>query len=304
LEKDLGEATFENVFHLLRLIVLKDKPQGDLLKEFEDRVFSRGTITKGEVFVDLIFKYATLYKKVFVDRDIVPKLDASEVPFKNLIHIMDAEFKASEWRACVLFFAFKFQGESIYEFCLKMEKVYLEQWFGGVRKDERYAAYSKILGRIESAKRAREVLDDITYDETTIKEKVGMKKLYESTFSKYVLLRLELVAAEHDVVKEFHPKSIEHVLPQNPTATGYWASHFNLPEIPDFVDTVGNLVLISKSKNSSASNKDFPLKKDTYLKNRVSDYPRSIEVLGYADWDKATILKRTQEAKDKFLQDL
>ncbi|HSS19038.1 MAG TPA: DUF262 domain-containing HNH endonuclease family protein [Pyrinomonadaceae bacterium] len=304
LEKDLGEATFESVFHLLRLILLKDKPQGDLLKEFEDRVFSRGIITKGEVFVDLVFKYASLYKKVFVDRDIVPKFDANEVPFRNLIHIMDSEFKASEWRACVLFFAFKFQGESIYELCLKMEKVYLEQWFGGVRKDERYAAYSKILGRIESAKKAREVLDDITYNEDTIRDKVGMKKLYESTFSKYVLLRLELVAAEHDVVKEFNPKSIEHVLPQNPPATGYWASHFTLAEISDFVDTVGNLVLISKSKNSSASNKDFLAKKDTYLKNRVSDYPRSIEVLGYADWDKTEILTRTEEAKSKFLQDL
>lgn len=306
LEKDLGETTFESVFHLLRLILLKDKPQGDLLKEFQDRIFPRGKVTKGEPFIDLLFEYADLYKKIFIDRDIIAKGDRRQIRFKNLIHIMDSEFKASEWRACVLFFAKKFAGESIYEFCLKMEKVYLEQWFGGVRKDERYSRYSKILGRIDSEKKSREVLDDLNlkYSEETIKSAVGAKSLYGSTFCKYVLLRLELVAAEHDVLKEFDPKSIEHVLPQKPEATGYWIAHHNLDEIPDYVDSVGNLVLISKSKNSSASNKDFPVKKEKYLKDRVSDYPRSIEVLEYPEWEKETILKRTDEAKEKFLQDL
>src|SRR5690606_16892299 len=42
LEKELGEATFESIFHFVRLILLKDKPQGDLLKEFEHRIFDRG----------------------------------------------------------------------------------------------------------------------------------------------------------------------------------------------------------------------------------------------------------------------
>ena len=36
-EKNLGESVFESVFHLVRLLILKDKPQGDLLKEFENR---------------------------------------------------------------------------------------------------------------------------------------------------------------------------------------------------------------------------------------------------------------------------
>jgi hypothetical protein len=40
------------------------------------------------------------------------------------------------------------------------------------------------------------------------------------------------------------------------------------------------------------------VKKERYLKTRVSDYPRSIEVLGYEDWDRATIEARTAEAQE------
>ena len=304
LEKDVGETIFENVFHLLRLILLQDKPQGDLLKEFQDRIFTKGTITKGEPFVDLVFEYVELYKSVFVDKEVVPEGQPTEVKYKSLIHIMDAEFRASEWRACVLFFAKKFKGQSVYEFCLRIEKVYLEHWFGGVRKDERYATYSKILGLISTSKKPEDVLDGITYSKDVITDGIGRSALYGAGFCKYVLLRLELLASELDVPKEFSPKSIEHVFPQKPDQQGYWADHHDLSGIDEYVDSVGNLVLLSKSKNSSARNFDFSIKKERYLKSRVSDYPRSIQVLDYDDWTKDTIMQRTKEAVDTFLNDL
>jgi|WetSurMetagenome_2_1015567.scaffolds.fasta_scaffold92896_1 hypothetical protein len=301
LEKDVGEATFENVFHLVRLITLKDKPQGDLLIEFQNRIFAKSIMTKGEPFVDQMFQYVELYKSLFLDRDIIPKEDKQHIKYKALIHIMDSEFKASEWRACVLYFAKRFNGMSLYEFCLRIEKVYLNQWLLGIRKDERYADYSKILGLIESTKRPQEVIDSITYDENAILNAIVIKNLYDTSFCKYVLLRLELVASEHDVPKEFYANSIEHVLPQRPDPDGYWASHHDLKEISEYVNSLGNLVLLSKSKNSAASNYDFPKKKERYLKQRVSDYPRSVQILSYDKWDKETILSRTQEAKKQFL---
>ena len=58
---------------------------------------------------------------------------------------------------------------------------------------------------------------------------------------------------------------------------------------------------MSKSKNPSARNFDFATKKDRYLKARVSDYPRSIQVLSYDEWERDTIDERTREAKDKFV---
>ncbi|MCB9511163.1 MAG: DUF262 domain-containing protein [Deferribacteres bacterium] len=303
LEKELGEATFENVFHLVRLVLLKDKPQGDLLKEFENRVFAKGTLGKGEPFVNFVFDFIKLYKSVFDDRDIVPEDTANHNRYRAIIHIMNSEFRASEWRACVLYFVHRFGGKYAYNFCLKIEKVYLAQWVQGVRKDERYADYAKILGLIESAKKPEEVIKNIEYDANEIKNAVARTNIYNAGFCKYVLLRLELVAAEHDAPREFSAKSVEHVLPQAPDTKGYWANIHQLGEIDEYVNQIGNLVLLSKSKNSSARNFDFHIKKERYLKQRVSDYPRSIEILGYDDWKKETILKRTIEAKEKILMD-
>jgi NADH:ubiquinone oxidoreductase subunit len=62
--------------------------------------------------------------------------------------------------------------------------------------------------------------------------------------------------------------------------------------------------LLSKSKNSAASNFAFPKKKEKYLHDRVSAYPRSIQVLNYKDWDKKDIQDRTREAKDLILKNL
>ena len=303
LEKELGEATFENVFHLVRLVLLKDKPQGDLLKEFENRVFAKGTLGKGEPFVNFVFDFIKLYKSVFDDRDIVPEDTANHNRYRAIIHIMNSEFRASEWRACVLYFVHRFGGKYAYNFCLKIEKVYLAQWVQGVRKDERYADYAKILGLIESAKKPEEVIKNIEYDANEIKNAVARTNIYNAGFCKYVLLRLELVAAEHDAPREFSAKSVEHVLPQAPDTKGYWANIHQLGEIDEYVNQIGNLVLLSKSKNSSARNFDFHIKKERYLKQRVSDYPRSIEILGYDDWKKETILKRTIEKKKKILMD-
>ena len=146
-EKDLGESTFESVFHLVRLILLKDKPQGDLLKEFQSRVFDKKLVSLGEPFVNLIFDYADLYASIFMDRDFLPDGDEKENWFKSLMFIMDSEFRASDWRACVLSFAKKFGSEGFYDMVLAMERLYLNNWVQSVRKDERYAEYARKLSQ-------------------------------------------------------------------------------------------------------------------------------------------------------------
>ena len=260
LEKGLGETTFESVFNLVRLIVLKDKPQGDLVTEFEDRIFAKKTINKGEPFFNIIFEYARLYAAIFIDKDIIDDKAPEYNTYRALIHIMDSEFSASEWRACLLYFAKRFNATMIYEFMLVLEKVYLVQWVRGVRKDERNADYAQILATIEDAKKPDDAIKGLTYDEDIIKEATQGRDLYTPTFGKYFLLRLELLTAEHDAMREFTAKSIEHVLPQTPDSSGYWADHHDLTKINEYVNTIGNLVLLSKSKNSAASNFDFTVK--------------------------------------------
>lgn len=303
LEKDLGESTFESVFHLVRIVLLKDKPQADLLKEFQDRIFAKKLVVVGEPFFNLIFDYAKLYAEIFIDRDFIPNEAAEYNKWRALIHIMDSEFEASEWRACVVYFAKKFGGSGFYAFCLAIEKIYLAQWVQGVRKDERFADYARLLASIEAAKKSEDVLAELKYNSSVIEAAVARPNVYQAGFGKYLLLRLELTTAEHDRLHEFSAKSVEHVLPQKPDPDSEWAKLHDLEHIDNYVDSIGNLVLLSKSKNSGASNFDFEKKKKQYLKSRVSDYPRSIQVLGHETWDRKTIDDRTNEAQKLVLQD-
>ena len=90
---------------------------------------------------------------------------------------------------------------------------------------------------------------------------------------------------------------------QHPDDSGDWAKSHDLEEIEDYVNSLGNLVLLSKSKNSSASNYDFEKKEQKYLSGRVSIFPRSVQVLKYDEWTKKVIEERTEEAAELLVSD-
>jgi len=304
LENEIGESDFESVFFLLRLILTKDKPKGDLLKEFQDRIFKKSLLLKGEPFAESLFRYVKHYRDIFIDQNYLDETDENGVKFQSLIFIMNNEFKASEWKACLLYFAEKFGRNKFYEFCVAIEKLFLTQWVASVRKDERHEAYAKILHIIEETKDPLDVIGSVNFDEKSIEEAARRENVYGAGFCKYFLLRLELLASEHDVRKEIQAKSIEHVFPQNPDEESEWAKMLSEQERAKVVNKLGNLVLLSKSRNSSASNKEFGVKKEKYLGPRVTDYPRSVQVLGYNAWTPEVINQRTDEAAKMITKDI
>ena len=302
-EEDIGEVAFEEVFFLMRLALVKDKPKGDLLFEFEDRIFKEKLAPKGEEFVDLVIKFVELYRALFIDRSALDGTDAAN-KFSSLMFIMDSEFRASEWRACMLAFLRKFSKKGLYEFTLALETLYLTHSVAGVRKDERYKDYTKILRLIEDSSDPKKVIDEVPGDKAKITEALKSSNFYGRDFAKYALLRLELNVSDFSDAHTYSARSIEHVFPQTPKAGGAWDKQCSADERKQFVDSLGNLVLLSKSKNSSASNKEFEEKKSSYLDPRVSQYPQSMRVLKYADWDRVIVEARTAELADSFFQTL
>lgn len=307
MENQLGEAEFENVFHLLRLIYLKEKPQFDLHTEFEKKILGHAGMPKpGPDFMDKVRKYVDLYDALFVDKNFLDfDDDKPHVAYQTLMDAMTTYFSASEWKACVLSFAEKFGSDGLYEFVLLIEKIFLDHWVKGVRKDERYGAYTDVLKSIRKASAPGEVIDPLAAETNTsnIEEACRSSNFYSAGHAKYLLVRAEIVADELDHVRSFKVRSIEHVLPQTPQKGGAWQATFDETERQELTDTAGNLVLLSKGKNSRAGNKEFDQKKTTYLKDKVTSFPRSVQVLAYDEWTPEVIRDRTESFAKTVLKD-
>ena len=303
LEDDIGSKEFESVFFLLRLILIKEKPQFDLLREFEKRVFEKKLVKPGKPFADMLFNYVELYRSIFVDQEYLGEDTIEGRKYRSLIYIMNSEFRASEWKACIIEFAKKFKREAFYDFLLKIEKVFLRHWVEGIRRDDRYIDYVTILNSIKDSKSATEAIKSIYVDLSSIEKACFVPNFYGVGYKKYFLLRLELSACEFEKVEQFQAKSIEHIFPQTVEPDTEWDTWRNQKEPKEFVHKLGNLVLLSKSRNSSASNKKFSEKKTKYLSPRVTGYPRSIEVLTYDEWNPNVIEDRCEEAAKRIVSD-
>ncbi|WP_328708237.1 DUF262 domain-containing HNH endonuclease family protein [Microbispora hainanensis] len=303
MEDQLGETQFEEIFHLLRLIYVKDKPQTDLQGEFANRILGKDKMPQaGAEFMDELGAYVNLYDALFVARDYLDH-EVQDARYHTLMEAMVNYFTASEWKACLLFHAKRFGRNGLYEFLLKLEKVYLDHWVRGVRKDERYSTYTGILKSVQSANSPAELLENIGVDLDSIVEACRSSNFYNAGHAKYLLVRAEIAASELDHPRHFLVRSIEHVLPQNPAADSLWVKNFTDAQRKELVDSAGNLVLLSKSKNSAAGRRDFAEKKKTYLKPRVSDFPRSMEVLDYDAWTPEVIKARTENFASSVLVD-
>lgn len=294
-ESSLGEGEFEALFNMIRFIMTKSKPAEDLFSEFKKRIFDESKMQRGVDFFSEVSDFVDDYQKIFVDRDYL-KGEPRERQFEALMAIMDNQLATFEWRACVLAFAKKFERDQIYEFCLAVEKVALIHLVDGVRKDERYSDYVAILNSIEKAAKPQDALKSIVVDASKIEHALSTEDVYKKPYEKYVLLRLELAAAELDQIRCFEARTTEHVFPQNPNPGGVWDGQASPDQRKKFVNKLGNLVLLSKGKNSAASNREFSEKKASYLGPRVSDFPRSNQVMQYDTWDEAIIMARTADA--------
>ncbi|MFE1084484.1 DUF262 domain-containing protein [Brevibacterium sediminis] len=294
-EESLGEREFESLFHALRLIYVQEKPEGDLLDEFQKRIYGRSErVSSGTEFINELGEYVDLYDALFLSRDYLGETDDNSV-YKTLMYSMVNEFRASEWRACLLAYAHKFKTERLMDFVYALERLFVSHWVKGVRKDERYGAYADILKTL-SVKKSKpgNVIESVGGDMDDVREACKRQNFYGAGFAKYLLVRAEMQSSELLSPREFRPRSIEHIYPQTPKADSLWAQEFNDRESKDLLHTVGNLVLLSKGKNSSARNKEFLEKKDVYLKPRVSDYPRSLAILEHDEWTPAIVQENTE----------
>jgi Protein of unknown function (DUF1524)/Domain of unknown function (DUF4357) len=124
--------------------------------------------------------------------------------------------------------------------------------------------------------------------------------LYETHSTRSVatlMLRLDRLMSDSSATYQHDVVSVEHILPQQPAPNSQW-----LTWVPDplkhqyWVHRMGNLTLLSRKKNSIASNLEFEKKKNAYFtKGGVCSFALTTEVLKHSEWTESVIQQRQEK---------
>lgn len=289
---------FDNFLSHLRSILVKQKAALGLLKEFEDNIYNpksydRKTKTysslppvlkKGEDTFKFIEKYKNYYEQLF-DQDNYNLLNSFEI-FNTLL-LMQRGFEADYWIAPLLRYYDKFNTKNLLNFIQKLERKFANDWLVRKTPTIRIENINSIIQAIDDCKNSDEVIahDSLILNETDLTSEIE-SNIYGKRTARYVLLKLDLLYHGHTTKFEIPSTvSIEHILPQSPSDNSLWKKDFNDTDREEWTNKIGNLVLISRRKNSAQGNKDYAEKKDKYFKNNVELFSNSVRIYNnYQTW--------------------
>lgn len=309
-EEMVGRDDFETLFGHIRMVYRKKKPESDLLAEFQESV--RSAVPEPERLIDkVIAPYSSALDRVQRQSYECERGDLSATINENMKWLCKLFF--SDWVPPALLALTTKQDapEWLAWFFGELERVsyYLLLKKAGI--NERIARYSSISALIEASDTDLSARPEIGLD---ILEKFDIdtlleRPLYDDLSARscgLLLLRLDALLSSGEAQYKGRV-TIEHVLPQTPAKNSAWLDWF--PEEQErrlWANRIGNLVLLSRSRNSAAQNYEFKIKKDYYVgrrgkDQRVTPFVLTNDVLMQSDWTIET-LKARHERLTKVLK--
>lgn len=286
-EEDLGREAFGELFSHIRMVYRKAKPQSTLLKEFKAHVapeqnprafMDEVLLPMADAFEELISaSYASQYK-------------AEEVN-EQLRWLNRLEFKDWVPPALVFFVRHGNEPEKLLSFFTDLERLGYSLLIRRSGVNDRIERFSKLTTSIEKGEdldAATSPLQLSPLEQDEVYRRLD-GPLYDSLAPRVLavlLMRLDRLVADKQATYQHAVVSVEHVMPQQPAPRSQWQEW-----VPDtqahqyWVHRLGNLALLSRNKNSSASNRDFDWKKSSYFtKGGVSSFALTTQVLQHPKW--------------------
>ncbi|WP_258097052.1 DUF262 domain-containing protein [Marinoscillum pacificum] len=307
LEGDL-EEDFDQFLSYIRTIIVKEKARVNLLKEFQDNIYTPSSydkttktrtslpplLKKGEETFELISRYKKHYDEIFSGNN----FDISNNhAFDNLIKILEDTAASDIWIPPLLSYREHFGKEKLFDFLKLLDNKFSGDWISRETPTTRIENMNDILKKIEYHYKAEitksEQIDNLLNDEVFkinlnyFMAIVDDSKVYKKKFDRYLLRKVDyLLDAPRYSEKRisYSTMSVEHILPQNPREDSQWLTHFDEETRTDWTNALGNLVLISRRKNSSQGRLDFQDKKFRYFKSCIETFPNSLKVLSKNQW--------------------
>jgi uncharacterized protein with ParB-like and HNH nuclease domain/integrase len=297
-ELSLGRERFNKLFDHIRMIIQKRKGSVNYKEEYS-QIFK--TIN-GKKFIDeYLIPYSDIYLNIILNYRTYYSKQPNMIRILSLLNKIDN----NDWIPVAMYYL-RHNDDRHEEF------LYLLERFAGIsmvlRKNFnwRMSKYSQILKSI--SKGINIFSEDSQLEISEEDKKEVLMKLsgdfytdLKSTLRKYVLLKLDSLLTNGQPYYDFNTITVEHVLPQNPPDNSEWLSNFKNPE--EYVHKLGNLVLLTRSKNSKARNYDFQKKKIKYFqtKDGVSSFALTTQVIQESEWT-PEVLKKRQKTLIKLIK--
>jgi hypothetical protein len=292
---------------------VKDKARLSLIKEFEEKIYNPKErdkaidqkkpvlLKKGRETFELIDRYLGHYRTLLGGQNYDETGGSFE--FDNLIKVMLTGLPATDWVPPLLRYFDKFEYQRILEFLKRLDNKFSADWICQYTPTDRIAAMNKIIQAIDDAKTEDDVFVSKVFDidEASLARMLD-GVVYGRQFVRYLLLKLDYLYQNHDQRMHFETLSVEHVLPRNPSAGSQWVKDFSEEERNEWTDKLGNLVLITRRKNSSQGRLDYSEKRKRYFVKNIDTCPNSLRVLQSGKWtptelkaNHQTVLKKLGE---------
>lgn len=209
---------------------------------------------------------------------------------------------SDEWIAPILAFFNRMDRDKIYkisskqfkEFIQTFEKSYMHGWFKKQIKSKREIVCYSTLVAINTDKEFEEIIKSVKDDSDNDGFLASLNNdFYEpllasrNNFLKAILLRMDQEMQDDSVYKTYYGNiTIEHILPQR-NSDEYWQKRFTDEEHSEWLHKLGNLALISGTKNSQAQNSSFDKKKIIYeVRNKKVSFDITKDLCDdYTEWD-------------------
>ena len=307
IEDRVGRDGFREIFSHIRMIHTRYKLRRTLQQEFQENVLKQdnGEQLNGEQFIsNILGPYADAYEAITANPkenyDTTTETDRMNELLRHLNRLDNFDWIPP---AMAYFKKHSNIADALLPFIRDLERLAYALFLMRANTNERIDRYAEVLCAIEED-------DDLfSADSSPLQLRQEEKhavvdalngQIYDrnlvSRVGKPLLLRLDSALAD-DGAAYSHPNiTIEHVLPRNPAQNSEWTTNFTEDERQEWTGKLANLVLLSRRKNSGASNYNFERKKSEYfLKDNVAIFPLTLQLHDITEWTPSVLECRQEE---------
>lgn len=308
LEGELGED-FDLFLSYIRTILVKEKARHNLLKEFEDNIYhpkkynqstkkyekAESLLKKGDETFEIIKAYKSHYDSIFSGNNYII---SNNWAFDNLISVLNDTALSDIWVPPLLVFRHYFGDYKIFDFLKLLDNKFSGDWIGRETPTTRIEAMNTIIKKVEELANTKDLSKEeklnllfsdnvFTFNTSFFLSDLDENSIYGRRFARYLLRKVDFLLDAplySEKRSSYNEMSVEHILPQNPESTSKWISDFSDDEREEWTHKLGNLVLISRRKNSGQGRLDFADKKAKYFNNSIESFPNSLKVMQKPQW--------------------